>query len=68
MQPMQQHDHYIDGAPAQPAGGAYFRSENPYTGQPRARVAPGDRGEVARAGTGARVCTDASVANSSIRR
>ncbi len=43
---MKRYNHYIDGRAAEPAGGAYFHSENPYSGEAWALVARGNTADV----------------------
>lgn len=43
---LQRFGHYIGGRSVPPAGGAYFLSENPYTGKPWAEVARGNAADV----------------------
>ncbi|MBB6093513.1 aldehyde dehydrogenase (NAD+) [Povalibacter uvarum] len=43
---MKQYDHYIDGRTAQPSSGAYFPTDNPYTGEAWAEVARGNSEDV----------------------
>jgi aldehyde dehydrogenase (NAD+) len=43
---MKQYDHYIDGRTAQPSSGAYFPTDNPYTGEAWADVARGNSEDV----------------------
>ena len=47
--PVQTYQHYINGAWAEPASGAWFDSDNPYTGETWARIAHGDPSDVDRA-------------------
>ena len=51
---MRSYGHYIDGAEASPSGGAYFPTENPYTGEAWAQIARGDRADVEAAVAAAR--------------
>jgi len=43
---MQRYSHYIDGQAVEPAGGKWFDTQNPYTGEAWARIAHGDRTDV----------------------
>jgi hypothetical protein len=43
---MHQYNLFIDGASRPPASGAWFDSDNPYTGEPWARIARGNRDDV----------------------
>lgn len=43
---MQRYNHYIDGRAAEPASGAYFPTENPYTGEHWAFIARGNAADV----------------------
>jgi aldehyde dehydrogenase (NAD+) len=43
---LRRYDHFIDGGPRPPSGGAYFPSEDPYTGQAWAEIARGDAADV----------------------
>jgi len=43
---MKRYNHYIDGRTAAPASGAYFPTENPYTGEAWAQVARGNAADV----------------------
>lgn len=46
---MKTYRHYIDGAWVEPASGAYFDTENPYTGEVWAKIARGNNVDVDRA-------------------
>ena len=51
---MQQYQHFIGGSQVAPASGAYFDSENPYTGEVWAQIAEGTPADVERAVAAAR--------------
>ncbi len=46
---MERYEHYIDGAWAEPAGGKYFPTKNPYSGENWAEIAEGNAQDVDRA-------------------
>jgi len=46
---MERYEHYIDGAWAEPAGGKYFPTRNPYSGENWAEIAEGNAQDVDRA-------------------
>jgi aldehyde dehydrogenase (NAD+) len=51
---MERYDLFIDGKPCAPSGGEWFDTDNPYTGQPWARIARGSAADVDAAVTVAR--------------
>jgi len=55
---MKTYNHYINGAWVEPASGAYFDTENPYTGEVWARVARGNAEDADRAVKAAKAAFD----------
>jgi (Z)-2-((N-methylformamido)methylene)-5-hydroxybutyrolactone dehydrogenase len=49
QQPLTRYVHYIDGADVEPASGAFFPSEDPYSGAAWAQIARGNAADVERA-------------------
>ncbi len=61
------YEHYIGGVRVPPAAGAYFPSENPYTGEAWAEIARGDAADVDDAVAAARAALPGWAAHSSPR-